>query len=1572
MVFLAVVVLGIVGLNRMSVELLPTIAGDTIWVSFFRQGSTPEVIERDILIPLESRVRGLRGVSQTTGQIHGNSGSLTVTFHPGTNIKIREYEIQRIASLMTREQDRRSTQINVNRASTESFTGFVMSVQVLGGNRDLDVLFDLAEREIVPRLAAIPGISRAEASGGGGRRVIITVDQTKAADLGASADQVVSAISRKLGETRWVGTIENEDGRISVIFDGKTDSLGTLLQTRINQSSPLTIGHVAEMKIGYGRSQRLYRIDGMAAVGITLFQEQGAKLMDVGRATRKRIEELEPLAQSLGIELRVGFDASEDMGEQIQNLVNLCLTGFGIALLVLFVFLRQWRAVAIVGIAVPVSLTAALSALYLLGYTLNLITLFGLALSVGMLVDNSIVVYEAILRGIERGVPPAEAARRGLKKTVRAIVAASLTTAAVFLVIFLVEFDSAAALQIFELVAVSLVLPLFSSLVVAIGLVPLLAFKLAAPAAEKRVQRNNIKRAARAGLVVPDRGRLLLAGLVTRALRGPAAWIAGTILVVIVSLVLALPRAALNQAPVDAPGADSIQFLTTVSDESDSDVEILATLVSRIEERVLGVEGVETVETTVIEGEANFNITFVEQESRPEDFSPRRVRDAAQAAVAENERLQMWADGERPYEGNYGSQNLSSYFGGSAGQQVIVTGPDPRVLTQLADDIVGRLRMQPHVQNATKAISTGRRELWVEAKQSGLEAFGVNISQVLPFLRLASSTGETLAADFVLSTGHEIPVVVLREGAEDDQVSRRELARLRINTPNGVIPISAIANMREMPAPPTIVHKNGRREMTLSYSTRDFGREASYRESVQNEVKEYIRSMPRPEGYFVEIPDQDAEQQQLIEKITIPLLLLMFLVLAVTLESLTLPILIMIVAIPLSIVGSLWGLVITGTPLTDIMTIVGFVALIGLVVNPAILLIDRMQQLVRVGYTSGGAAYAAVKERTRPVLMTTATTVAAMWPLAMQTGAENELWPPFAVVVMSGLISSALLVLIILPILYVLLRKLDELFGRVGAWLAVGWLIGVISIMSTLIMVVGLSSLFWQIVCGVLVGAVLLWICVMLFRRTHLPEPDCSNGPPELEVTYLSKIYGLAGPIRSTLNSHKEFALKVVRSGGEVFLRGDALERCMVFFLLAVGAGALGWFMPAFGWSLIYWLVATAFLARVLLEFRKFRGLFTDDGRAKRGGIEGFMVVLLPWIAILGFSYYYWWLPRVNEEDTSMTLFWPILLAILVAIGQLVRRSAVRQGHGDIEARISRGFMRYPRNWWRRFCRRIGGLDLPAEEIRALWNVQFTAKQGMIGILGPNGAGKTTLLRQLAGIINPTFGAIKIGGVQLRSIQKYLARWVGYLPQDSGLPLGLSPREYLQYYAALYDLPPDIRNERVSDLLKEVGLADKINDKIGSLSGGMKQRVAVARTLLRLPAIIIVDEPTVGLDPQERIRFRNLLARLAESRIVLFSTHVVEDVAISCERVLVVAKSQLRFDGSPSELANYAVDKVWERRVEVDGDKSLPEGAILAEETPTPDGATVQRVIWGEPPALKVRSLNARPEDGYLWLLSTT
>ena len=1573
MLFLGIVLMGAIAWVRMPVELFPALAGDSIFVTFARPGSTPQVIEREILLPLQARVSALPLVSETRAEIRGASGRFEVRFERGSELNVRMLELQRIAAELQRTLPRGST-VNVTTQDTSVLSSFAMIVHVLGGGTDdRNAIYDLAVELVAPRFAAVSGVSQAITSGGAARQVTVTVDPDRTAALGLTTDGVTQSVRRNVSRLQYVGTLDSEAGRMPVILDGRPRGLQSLGEARIRPESPARLNHVGDVRLGSGREEALFRVNGQSAVGVILFREEGTNLVRLGRQLRQRADEVREELRPMGLDLVIGFDGAELVEEQIDRLGWLGASGFLISLVVLFLFLREWRAVAVVGVAVPVSLLAALAMLYLVGQSLNLITLFGLALAVGLLVDNSIVVYEAVQRRLERGVEATAAVQEGLRRTVRAIVAASASTSIVFLPATLVDFDNRLVQELIGVVAMSILLPLGASLLVAVGLVPLLAHRLAAPAALRRLARARERRAEHGDLVPPDRARLLFGGILAGALRRPSAWIAGTAAAILFTVVIAVPWVSVQSAVGEATDADSVQLDVRFASGQGS-LEAVSAAVGRLERAVLDLKGVQRVEATVQENGGSLTIQLVDPSDRPADFRAQTVRAAVRREADRIQGLQVLRPGEGQAVGGGnggggggGQGGLGAVLGG-APAEVVLSGPDSELLQGLSEDIRAQLASMPQVAQAWMSAQPGLDEIWVEPNRRAFEAFGLTLDQVLPVLRLAGREGERMQTGFLLPSGRELPLVVERRDARRQRGASRDLARLRVQTDAGVVPVMALASMRRMPPPPMIVHHNGRRELTVMYRlSPDVPATGPNRLAIEEQIAGAVRSVPRPNGFTVEVPGQE-EATSWFRRLLVPVVLLLLLVLAMTFESLTLPVLVLF-ALPLTVLGATWALVFTGMPL-GIMAMLGALTLLGLTVNPAILLVDRMQQLVRVGgWSAGAAALASVRERTRPVLMTTATTVAGLWPLALTTGRENEIWPPFATIVIGGLATSTLLTLLIVPVGFVLLRQLDELFGRVGPWLVLAWLGTTVAAMAGLIATGLVTSLLWQTALSLLIGGGLLAVVVLIFRRRDLPEPDQATGPPALRVRCLRKTYGLPGPVRATLRAPADFAQRVLARGGRAFDPADARGRIAPLAVGVAGVVYLGLQLQSDFWRLIAWLVASALVSRLVLDVRRARGKANAVGAVEPGGVEGWIAALVPWATIGVLAWLR--LPESGQLRDARVINYvvPAIAAVLLALGQAIRRSARRQSNGELPGRVTRGALRHPRSLWRRLAKRVGGFDLPSDPVLALAGVTFSVERGMVGVLGPNGAGKTTLLRQLAGVLDPTRGTIGLGGVQLRAIQRYLARWIGYLPQDAGLPGGMTPREYLSYFAALYDLPREIRRERVETLLDEVGLTEKTDEPIAALSGGMRQRVAVARTLLRLPPVIIVDEPTVGLDPRERIRFRNLLSRLARDRIVLFSTHVVEDVAVACERVLVLARGRLVFDGEPRALADAARGRVWEVRAAADAEIDLPPGAIRAEATPAADGSAVHRILARERPGDSARPLDAALEDGYLWLL---
>jgi len=1569
MVFLALVMLGTFAWYRIPIELLPALSGEQLAVQFGRQGSEPEVVEREILLPLVARVGALAGLKETWGEVNGARGRLTLEFERGTNHRVRELELRSIAAELQRTQPR-GTFINVQSQDFGALSRFAMIIQVTGGD-DQNALRDLVEERIEPRVAAIEGVSQVLPTGGSPREVTIWIDPDRCAAFGVRPEVVTRILGQSVRRLKYLGGTERDGRRWQVVLDGRPGGVASLGEIRLDPTRPVLLRHVADIEMGVGRAERGFHINGRQATGLIVFQEEGANLVQLGHELHDRIDSLRAELGPYGIDFEIGFDAAATVEQQLGRLQDLALTGFLIALVVLFLFLRDFRAVAVVAVAVPVSLLVAGAMLYLCGYTLNLITMLGLAVGIGALVDNSVVVFEAVQRGLERGLAPDTAAISAVQRTMRAIVAGSTTHAIVFLpAIFLV--DDSLVRGALELVAVAIIFPLFASLLVAIGLVPLLAERFAAPAALARLTREAQRRREYGGTLPPKRARALLTALLKSSLRRPTPWIVAITAAILLTVVIALPWVAVSSLGQQAQQADQVALQVELS--GSSSLAAAEAVFTRIEQAVLDLDGIKLVEGQFEEGGGTLTVHF-DPDAR-DGATPGRVRVEVRRAIQGVPNVEIGdanlaagqgggGGGDQGGGGGGGGGGLGALLGGAAAEMRI-SGPDMAVIHRLASELQDRLREIPEIENVTISGRGGQDELRIEPLHAALAAYRLNPEEVLNALNVVRREGVRMQVGFTLPDGRELPVTVRRPEQPEYQVLR-SIEALTIATDEGALPLREVTKGTRMPATPMIAHHNGRRELSLSYTfAADAPSTGPDRLRLDAAVEEIARSAYRPPGYTIEAAGAE-QSTDWFKLLVLPILLLLYAVLAISFESLTLPLLVLI-SVPLTILGATWALVLAGVG-AGVYALVGVIALLGLTVNPAILLVDRMQRRsLDAGASGGSAAIAAVRERTRPVLMTSCTTIAGLWPLALSTGGQYEIWPPFATVVMGGLATSTLLTLLVIPVGFVLFARLDRTFGRLGPWILMGWVAATAAVIAPLVVTGQLTSMTWQIVTTLLVGGAFLWLALAVFRREPLLTFDPSG--LAIEARSLKKVYGLPGPVKKAWRLGSEFAaLRRFRT------RQDSSERGLVFALLLVGALYLAINLEGTVWRLLFFYLSTAFAVRALIEWRNALRPFDAStpplGVARRAAFDSALHAAGPWIMLAALFTSYTLLPRLAGESAEMAPAISGVLAALTLLVQLGRRTARLAAAKRPSDRDGGGLVARVRGAWRQVCLVVFGLDLPREQVEALATTSFAAKQGMIGILGPNGAGKTTLLRILAAVLDPTAGAVHYSGRLKRRVGDYVSRWVGYLPQEFGLPEHLTAQEYLDYFALLYDVGNVLeRRERVDSLLTEVGLSERKHEKIGGYSGGMKQRVAVARTLLRQPPIIIVDEPTVGLDPRERIRFRNLLAKLAEGRVVLFSTHVVEDVAVSCQRVIVMRKGRIAYDGEPAELASLAEGRTWEIRLAAGEHAELPKDSKLVDQVPEAGGGSRLRVLCATQPHPAARSIAPVIEDGYLKLVN--
>ena len=277
----------------------------------------------------------------------------------------------------------------------------------------------------------------------------------------------------------------------------------------------------------------------------------------------------------------------------------------------------------------------------------------------------------------------------------------------------------------------------------------------------------------------------------------------------------------------------------------------------------------------------------------------------------------------------------------------------------------------------------------------------------------------------------------------------------------------------------------------------------------------------------------------------------------------------------------------------------------------------------------------------------------------------------------------------------------------------------------------------------------------------------------------------------------------------------------------------------------------------------------------------------------------------------------------------------------------------------------IGKRRIP---FKALKGVSFKINTGMFGLLGPNGAGKSTMMRIITGILEQSYGTIWINGLNTKEYREELQSLIGFLPQEFGMYESMTSWEFLDYQAMLKGITdPIVRKERLEYVLKAVHMYERKDHKIGSFSGGMKQRIGIALILLHLPRILVVDEPTAGLDPRERIRFRNLLVELSRDRIVIFSTHIIEDIASSCNQVAVINRGELKYYGDPMDMTKFAENKVWVFDIEPEKFEMLDE-KLIVNNMMNGDKIRVRYISIGKPYENAER-VEANLEDAYLCLL---
>ena len=674
--------------------------------------------------------------------------------------------------------------------------------------------------------------------------------------------------------------------------------------------------------------------------------------------------------------------------------------------------------------------------------------------------------------------------------------------------------------------------------------------------------------------------------------------------------------------------------------------------------------------------------------------------------------------------------------------------------------------------------------------------------------------------------------------------------------------------------------------------------------TYRQEVDRVVESYKLPPGVAVQVLHEEDELKDFYFLI-LAAFILIFMILASVFESLATPFVLMF-SIPLAAIGSFVALILTGNSLFSANTLIGFIILIGIVVNNGIILIDYTNILRKRGFRTERALILAGMSRIRPILITAIVTIVAMLPLAM---GDNEyvgaIGAPFAITVIGGLGMSTLLTLIFIPTFY---------FGLQNA---IAWMNGLslrTRIIQIVLMVIGIFLIYtrvdaflWQMLDMIAIVLVIpgsTWFIMNSLRKAKETVIDPSQ-PIHIKVQNLVKIYDWGSRFKREWAGNRN----IRERAGQIkyyhhlkdfddFVWELPVLGFLFYFTFGYLANGLYMFIMA---HLIFFF--SLYLWGPVMEYLEYK--------AKSEGSK--------WpikLAGLGYSFIYWILPFIFL--VLYYIAWKsvgsvVMIGILWYLALSIKKTADMLYKDNINIERLQGRFAKTRRVFFKLVEQMPLIGRKRDAFKALKGVSLEIETGMIGLLGPNGAGKSTMMRVICGIYEQSYGKVWINGIDTQEKREELQGLIGYLPQEFGSYENMSAFEFLDYQAILKGLTNPVEREaRIEYVLSSVHLWDRKDDKIGGFSGGMKQRIGIAQILLHLPRILVVDEPTAGLDPRERIRFRNLLVELSRERVVIFSTHIIEDISSSCNQVAVVNRGQLHYAGNPANMVKLAEGLVWQ------------------------------------------------------------
>ncbi len=1043
MLFAGIVLLGCISFTRLPIQFVPDMNPPMMGCfCYYRRPLGTEEMERRIIIPIESMIAQLPSVQEIWAYGGTNRCFFPIRFSFGTDVRYRVVELQEQLDRFRRTFPKQSMFCEAFPFDNSWANRQVMRIALRGPESD-PYLEVINLQKVEQKLGEIQGVSQVEMWGGREEIIEVAVSQDRMQEFNSPLYQILSQVRTYAAEPVFLGKVYERGVAHYVRMQGQFQHTHELEDVIVRQTGNLTLGDLAQVQEMRLNRHWLSRVDGGPAVNMNIQKDSLTNVIVLSQRVRKSLDRIEKDLPP-GYEFSVVSDMSELILDAIKGLTKLAVIGITLALVVIFLFVHDLRITATIGLVIPISVIATFNLMYFGDLTINIVSLVGLAVGIGSLVDNGIVVLENIVRHHERGLPADQASIRGAGEVSRAIFGLTITNVVVFLpVVFIEDWIRI----IFREGAFAMIFPMAVSALVALLLVPMLTARILT--FSRRERRGNLKK------------RLLSWGPIASIAEGlgrfPRPTMAGTRrfygamlksclrhrvrLAIGIALVIAYTY-AYNMRQIGLEGmkdpedADEIPVyvITPEGTKQDFTINVCAKVEQIIKENV---PEVNHIRTWVHDDDARIYVELVDRSKRDREVP--EIKEAMRPFFEEVPEAEVTFDAWRRYQRE---ENPSPIIRGGGGV-IEIQGPEQAQLNRLVDELTPLIEQVPGVIDVGGDMERGPMEMHFRLDRDTAALLQVTPQSIAWHLQSAQRRGDFTSINLQREE-EEIEIVFQqvteeRETAEMDEYSGglllNEMQRIPIFAPTlmTTVPLEDLGSFEQVRAPGRIQRQNQCRIIHLRYSLVPT---AKFHE-VERVVKTIVENYPLPAGFTMKMGGSSREFMEMMNSVKMVVwvsILLVYMVLAAILESFTTPFVILF-SLPLAFVGIVWALILTETTF-DPLAGFGAIFLVGVLPNSPLILLHFVQVMRRERFfPRERAMMIAGYSRLRPILMTVGTTVLGLFPMAFET-TDNATWVPFARVVIGGLLTSTILTLLIVPGVYFGVEDLAKLLQRGYRWIA--------------------------------------------------------------------------------------------------------------------------------------------------------------------------------------------------------------------------------------------------------------------------------------------------------------------------------------------------------------------------------------------------------------------------------------------------------------------------------------------------------------------------------------------------------